>query len=105
MFPMCPLLRDSPHSTYGRGGEPDTGLFFFTLRIACQYAGSGAVRGAAFGLGVGPIYIQSVTCAGTEAALNDCPSTSRTGCDHSNDAGVICKPGKTTQSFNPVLPD
>ena len=50
-----------------------------------------AVQHAGFGLGSGPIHLDNVACAGSEAALVNCtyyPIT--TDCSHAEDAGVHC---------------
>lgn len=47
--------------------------------------------GASFGQGSGPIYLDDVTCSGTEARLIDCSyDRSTSDCSHSRDAGVTC---------------
>jgi hypothetical protein len=42
------------------------------------------------------IWLNNVTCNGTEAKLIDCPANplGNYGCSHSNDAGVLCEIGK-----------
>lgn len=53
-----------------------------------------AYKGAYFGQGEGPIYLSTLTCAGSENNLLQCGHTGSTGhCDHSLDAGVRCIPG------------
>ena len=51
--------------------------------------GAQAFQGAAFGQGVGPIYLENVACVGTEVDIFDCTATTPT-CDHSMDASVRC---------------
>lgn len=49
---------------------------------------------AAFGQGTGPIWLDNVQCAGTEARLADCPANAigSHNCVHFEDASVICQP-------------
>ena len=50
-------------------------------------------RGAYFGEGVGPIFLDKLACSGTESRLLDCDTRTPHGvhsCDHSQDAGVRC---------------
>ena len=52
-----------------------------------------ARRGAYFGEGSGPIFLDQVKCSGTETSLLSCTRFSALGlhsCDHSLDAGVQC---------------
>ena len=56
-------------------------------------AGTEAFRGAAFGEGSGPIFLDELACSGAEESLLDCNSLSPRGvhiCDHSMDASVKC---------------
>ena len=48
---------------------------------------------AHFGVGIGQIYFDSVSCSGTERRLIDCSRASSVSCDsgHSEDAGVRCQ--------------
>ena len=71
-------------------------LIIFHVRY---YFNAGAVYflSAHFGEGSGTIFIDNVQCTGSEARLVDCnydPNTS--DCQHSEDAGVRCIPGKIT---------
>ncbi|KAM6184279.1 scavenger receptor cysteine-rich domain-containing group B protein-like [Sarcoramphus papa] len=64
--------------------------------VVCREVGCGqalsALFRAAFGQGSGPIWLDEVTCAGTEAALSLCQARSwgRHNCNHGEDAGVEC---------------
>ena len=50
------------------------------------------IRRAYFGEGRGPIHLSRVQCFVTDTRLSDCnkDKTGISGCDHSEDAGVIC---------------
>ena len=51
-----------------------------------------ATLGGSFGIRTGMIHVNDMLCTGSESRLIDCPhSTTVSGCDHSNDAGVVCR--------------
>ena len=55
-------------------------VFFITATVVYR---------AGFGQGTGPVFLNSVSCTGTEASLLNC--SHRFGsCSHYSDAGVIC---------------
>ena len=56
------------------------------------YLGTIAHRGAFFGAGSGPIFLERFGCNDESARLLDCalPNVGVHGCDHSSDAGVTC---------------
>ncbi|XP_074994925.1 scavenger receptor cysteine-rich domain-containing group B protein-like [Calonectris borealis] len=64
--------------------------------VVCREVGCGqalsALFGAAFGQGLGPIWLDEVTYAGTEAALSLCRARSWGihNCNHGEDAGIEC---------------
>lgn len=64
--------------------------------VVCKEVGCGqalsALLEAAFGQGSGPIWLDEVTCAGTEATLALCRARSwgSHNCNHREDAGVEC---------------
>ncbi|NXN91308.1 DMBT1 protein, partial [Rhinopomastus cyanomelas] len=74
----------------------DEGWDFEDARIVCRQLDCGAAvsapRGAHFGRGEGPIWLDNVLCAGTEAALSECRSKGwgAHACGHGQDAGVVC---------------
>ncbi|KAK7481079.1 hypothetical protein BaRGS_00027715 [Batillaria attramentaria] len=67
-------------------------------QVVCRslgYDGDGAtaVSYARFGQGTGPVWLDTLQCAGSENHLFECPMTDavgKTGCNHGGDAGVIC---------------
>ena len=67
------------------------GLLLFSL-------GAVAVSFAQFGQGTGSIWLDQVSCAGTEATLAACPANpiGTHDCSHFEDAGVRCQPAVTT---------
>ncbi|NWU59898.1 DMBT1 protein, partial [Dromas ardeola] len=64
--------------------------------VVCREVGCGQAQSAlfqaAFGQGSGPIWLDEVTCAGTEATLSLCRARSwgSHNCHHGEDAGVEC---------------
>ena len=64
--------------------------------VACRQLGfdqaTAAVSNAYFGAGDGPIYLDDVTCFGSEASLSQCLSSpwGQHNCRHYEDAGVRC---------------
>ncbi|XP_068958306.1 scavenger receptor cysteine-rich type 1 protein M130-like [Petaurus breviceps papuanus] len=64
--------------------------------VACQQLGCGSALGApgeaAFGRGIGPIWLNNIHCKGNESSLLDCTADpwGQTDCGHKEDAGVRC---------------
>ncbi|XP_074710544.1 uncharacterized protein LOC141937033 [Strix uralensis] len=64
--------------------------------VACRQLGCGpavsALHEAAFGMGMGPIWLEQVECQGTELSLQDCWAQPGDGgvCRHKEDAAVRC---------------
>ena len=81
-------------------GEPFNGILpIWKLLCNCDYKwcyceiGSLAFRGAHFGSGSGPIFLDQLNCDGSEERLIECRTIRPTGlydCSHSEDAGVRC---------------
>ena len=65
--------------------------------VVCRELGfPGAVtayRGAYFGRGTGPIWLDDVECRGYESRLNHCvhKGVGTANCHHVEDAGVVCQ--------------
>ena len=62
-------------------------------KMGYAYTHSIPLRGAVFGDGRGPIFLESLGCSGTESMLSGCSLESPVGvhtCEHSQDAGVKC---------------
>ncbi|KAM6184378.1 scavenger receptor cysteine-rich domain-containing protein SCART1-like [Sarcoramphus papa] len=75
--------------------------------VACRQLGCGpavsALHEAAFGMGMGPIWLEQVECRGTEPSLGDCwahPGDSG-ACRHKEDAAVRCS--GEWQGWDPLL--
>ena len=55
-----------------------------------------------FGAGSGPIFMDDISCLGTEARLVDCIHTTQHNCFHYEDASVICNHGMLSVKFTNV---
>ena len=69
-------------------------------QVACRQLGystysATAYRNAYFGEGTGFIYLDDVSCTGTESSLFSCSYTSNHNCGHHEDAGVRCGRSKS----------
>ena len=66
----------------------------YPLHVFTLISGAVARTAAAFGEGVGDIFLDNVVCDGNELRLIDCPSNplAAHNCLHSEDAGVVCQP-------------
>ncbi|XP_071378770.1 scavenger receptor cysteine-rich domain-containing protein DMBT1-like [Centroberyx affinis] len=66
-------------------------------QVVCRELGCGramsAPGGAHFGRGEGPIWLDNVTCTGSESTLRECrhAGLGSHDCDHSEEAGVVCE--------------
>ena len=63
--------------------------------VVCRQLGypinsTAAIHNAYFGQGSGSIYMDDVSCAGTESSLFSCSYTSNHHCGHYEDASVRC---------------
>lgn len=64
--------------------------------VVCRYLGCGtaisAPRGARFGRGSDPIWLDDVECTGSETSLHLCTAKpwGSNDCNHGEDAGVVC---------------
>ena len=73
--------------------------------VVCNQLGYGGaldVRlGSFFGGGRDQIWLDNLACLGNETNLSECQHNGwgSHNCDHTKDAGVICKKGKTRQDF------
>ncbi|NXF41391.1 DMBT1 protein, partial [Nyctibius bracteatus] len=74
----------------------DRGWSLAEAAVVCRQLGCGAAvsapRSARFGQGSGRVWLDSVNCTGTEAALSECRARpwGSNSCDHREDAGVVC---------------
>ena len=85
------------HPSYGWGTVCDDGWDINDGHVVCRqlrYSRASAVyQSAYYGEGSGPILLDDLECAGTEALLWDCPhgGWNEDNCGHSEDASVRCE--------------
>lgn len=78
----------------------DDGWDLTDANVVCRELGFGlAVKvysSATFGKGKGKIWMDDVLCTGTERSLAECRHNGwgKNNCDHSEDVGIVCDPGK-----------
>ena len=79
----------------------DDGWSYVDAGVVCRQLGFGtsgkAIGSAGFGQGSGPIWLDSVTCTGSESTLASCGHIGvniTRSCNHSEDAGVRCTGGQ-----------
>ena len=75
----------------------DDGWSSIDAGVVCRQLGFGSsgtvIRSAGFGQGSGPIWLDSVTCTGSESTLASCGHFGLNitrSCNHNEDAGVRC---------------
>ena len=79
--------------------------------VVCRQLGFpgsiGYTKSQTFGAGSGPILLDNMRCVGDETSIMDCPKNAigDHNCQHSDDAGVICRvdQGKSAKSLNRLL--
>ncbi|XP_043935787.1 deleted in malignant brain tumors 1 protein-like [Protopterus annectens] len=99
-------LVNGPHACAGRveiyygnewGTVCDYNWGMEEAAVVCRELGCGdpvsAQEGAHYGQGTGPVWLDNVSCKGSESSLKQCPSMGwkKQNCQHSEDAGVQCK--------------
>ncbi|XP_071095020.1 uncharacterized protein [Haliotis cracherodii] len=64
-------------------------------------SGGSIQRQAAFGEGTGPIWLNNLTCLGSEATITQCPlgGWRADDCGHNHDAGVTCSSAQLPNNF------
>ena len=74
--------------------------------VVCKEIGfvkaAGVFTGASHGEGSGPIWLDDVSCSGSETHLHNCPKREwgNHNCDHKKDASVLCNYGVTDVRIN-----
>ena len=70
----------------------------------CIYIGAVALSEAAFGEGIGPIFLDEVGCTGNEISLLECSHEGilNHDCSHFEDGGVAC-PGELCYDYGVVM--
>lgn len=90
---VCGALGYGTTGLYNNTLQLSAGTHFKKCFLSSCFQGSLAVKGAFFGEGTGPILVDAIQCQGDESMLLECTSeedVGQHGCNHSQDAGVIC---------------
>ena len=78
--------------------------------VVCRMLGftsaSRAITNGRYGPGTGMIWLSNVNCVGSETSLLNCTYSGwgNTGCDHTQDAGVVCSDGELRFVHTPFSP-
>ena len=84
----------------------DDGWDYIDAGVVCRQLGFGSsgieIGSAGFGQGTGPIWLDSVTCTGSESTLTSCGHLGfnfTRSCSHYEDAGVRCTQSVYTTGY------
>jgi len=66
-------------------------MFVYSLLLSFSPDAYPYTSSSVYGPGMGPIFLNSLNCRGSESTLLECSGSSPFYCAHSGDAGVQCK--------------